>query len=112
MMPADIFNLRDALKGAKSLQDWVRICHDYEIKQGFTALKRPVGVVLMLMVCEISEAMEAWRKNDSDNYEEEIADLLIRTFGHIGEMGFDIEAALRDKMEHNLHRSECHGKRA
>jgi NTP pyrophosphatase (non-canonical NTP hydrolase) len=104
--------LRVSLAKAKTLEDWVRLCREYEIVQGFAQLKRPPGVVLMLIVCELAEAMEAWRKNDGDNYAEELTDTLIRLFGHIGECGFDISEELRKKMLYNLLRPSRHGRRA
>lgn len=80
---------------------------------------------LMLMVSEISEAMEYARqpnfvpeievlytgeKNDKpDGLWVELADCMIRIFDLAGAYGIDMETVLEKKMEYNRHRPFRHG---
>lgn len=68
---------------------------------------------LMLVVSELSEAMEAHRKNLMDHklperhgVEVELADALIRIYDLGGALGFDLGAAMADKIKYNAHRPD------
>jgi len=65
---------------------------------------------LMLVVTELSEAMEAYRTNDTENFNEEIADTFIRLLDICGSIGIDIEDEVKKKMETNKERPYRHGK--
>ena len=65
---------------------------------------------LMLIVTELGEAVEALRKNDKDNFEEELADTCIRIFDLCGSLGIDLEKAITEKMVRNEKRPYKHGK--
>jgi NTP pyrophosphatase (non-canonical NTP hydrolase) len=65
---------------------------------------------LMLVVTELSEAMEALRHEDKENFREEIADTFIRLSDICGSVGIDIEDEINKKMEVNKHRPHKHGK--
>ena len=69
--------------------------------------------MLMLMVSEISEAMEGERKDLMDDHlpdrrmpEVEMADLLIRMLDYCGAHGYDLEGATVEKLYYNLHRPD------
>lgn len=71
-------------------------------------LHRNVGEMLMLMVSELSEAMEGHRKNLMDDHlpdrkmiEVEMADSIIRHLDFCAGMGLDIGGALVDKLCYN-----------
>jgi len=66
---------------------------------------------LMLIVGEVSEAMEGLRKGDKDNFKEELADIVIRTADLAGGLGIDLEAEIIKKMEKNKKRPYKHGKK-
>lgn len=66
---------------------------------------------LMLMVTELSEAAEAVRRGDIDNFTEEMADTMIRIFDTCGTMNIDIKAAVLKKMKINKQRPYMHGKK-
>lgn len=66
---------------------------------------------LMLVVTELAEAAEAVRKNDPDNFVEEIADTFIRLMDITGTMKIDIEKAIARKMEINAGRPFRHNKK-
>jgi len=67
----------------------------------------------MLMVSEISEAMEGERKSLQDDKlphrrmaEVELADALIRIFDYAGGFGYDLGGALVEKCLYNLQRAD------
>lgn len=65
--------------------------------------------ILALIHSEVSEALEAFRHDDKANFEEELADTLIRVLDCAGGLGLDIDAAVRAKMEKNKGRGHRHG---
>lgn len=76
-----------------------------------TRLNRNKGELLMLIVSEISEAMEGERKGLMDDKlphrlmaEVELADALIRVFDYAGAFGYDLEAAYQEKRAYNASR--------
>lgn len=73
---------------------------------------------MMMIVSEVSEAMEALRKDmDPDQISDEFADILIRTldlYAGIAEAGYvtkSLDYAVKQKMERNTHRPKKHGVR-
>jgi NTP pyrophosphatase (non-canonical NTP hydrolase) len=73
---------------------------------------------MMMIVSEVSEAMEALRKDmDPDQISDEFADILIRTldlYAGIAKAGYvtkSLDYAVKEKMERNTHRPKKHGVR-
>ena len=64
----------------------------------------------MLIVTELAEGMEAYRKQDDDNFREEIADTFIRLLDLCGGLGIDIEEEIAKKSEGNKGRPYKPGK--
>lgn len=73
---------------------------------------RETGTLLALIHSEVSEALEADRKGDQENFAEELADVCIRIFDLCGSKGIDLENAIVDKMNRNKGRSYKHGNKA
>jgi NTP pyrophosphatase (non-canonical NTP hydrolase) len=76
-------------------------------------LKRNKGEMLMLMVSEISEAMEGERKGLMDTHlphrpmaEVELADLFIRALDYAGAYRFDLDGAIAEKRAYNATRAD------
>lgn len=87
-----------------------KLCHKIARQKGFWDDKRNVGEMLMLVVTELSEAMEAYRKQDKSNFNEEIADTFIRLFDLCGGLKIDILKEIEKKMLKNRKRPYKHGK--
>ena len=114
--------------------------HERAKQKGFWDDKREIGTLLMLVVSELSEALEADRKNKhadlykferrqltslltqphwfinefsaeiKDTFEDEIADTFIRLFDLVGFLGIDIDKHIELKMKFNATREHKHGK--
>ncbi len=94
----------------KTLNGMARLCHRIAVQKGFWDKKRNIGEALMLIVTELSEAMEAYRIQDRENFKEEIADAFIRLFDLCGGLRIDIEKEIAKKSAKNKHRPYKHGK--
>jgi len=101
-----------------TITEWQREAHRIAVEHGWWEDgDRPIGDVLMLIVTEVAEAMEAHRRGNPGSrsipgfsaIEEELADVLIRTFDFAERMGFDLDGAVRAKMDHNESRPYRHG---
>lgn len=68
-----------------------------------------VPAILGLIHSEVSEALEAFRVGDKDNFIEELADVVIRVIDCTGGLGMDIDSAIRAKLEKNKTRTYRHG---
>ena len=68
-----------------------------------------VPAVLALVHSEVSEALEAFRKDDRENFREELADVIIRVLDCATGLGLDMGEAVRLKMAANRKRSYRHG---
>lgn len=79
-------------------------------KKGFKTDWDNMPEKLMLVVTELSEAMEAYRHEDKQNFAEEIADTFIRLADICGSIDLDIESEIWKKMEVNKKRPYKHGK--
>ena len=84
----------------------------HDVKTG-ERLNRNKGELLMLIVSEISEAMEGERKNLMDDKlphrkmaEVELADALIRIFDYAGAFGYDLDGAVAEKQAFNDSRAD------
>lgn len=99
-----------------------RLCyqvHSDNARKGFweEGQEKNKGEVLALIHSEISEALEALRKDKNDSHlrhrkgvEVELADAVIRIFDMCGAYGYDLGGALFEKLEFNKSRPHKHGK--
>jgi NTP pyrophosphatase (non-canonical NTP hydrolase) len=105
---------------AEGVDALVALCHGKAIEGGWwTDLAtgerkdRNKGELLMLIVSEISEAMEAARKNLNDDklvhrngVEVELADAVIRICDFAGAYGYDLSGAILEKIDYNSKRAD------
>lgn len=96
-----------------NLNDYAKLCHAdnqtwwHDPATG-EKLTRNKGELLMLIVSEVSEAMEGERKSLMDDKlphrkmaEVELADALIRIFDYAGAYGYDLQGAFEEKKAYN-----------
>ena len=81
-------------------------------KQGWKQTNRKISIpeALLLIVTECSEAMDAWRDKDFENFSEELADIQIRLLDLAGHLGVDLESEVKKKMVKNFNRPHKHGR--
>lgn len=103
---------------AKALNSACYVCHRrneqwWRDPRTGQRLERNKGELLMLMVSEISEAMEGERKDLMDDHlphrkmaEVELADTLIRIFDYAGAYGYDLGGAYLEKLAYNAQRAD------
>lgn len=77
--------------------------------KGWHEVEREMGTVLALIHSEVSEALEADRKGDKENFAEELADIVIRVFDLCGSMNIDLGTEIENKMAKNEKRDYKHG---
>lgn len=73
------------------------------------AVSHKIPAVLALIHSEVSEALEAFRVNDLENFKEELADVLIRVLDCAGGLTHDFDAVVQAKIEKNRTRGFRHG---
>ncbi len=114
---------KDLLSVRASVADLVDVCHSaakdagwwHDLHTGEAIIKRPhvVGEKLMLVVSEVSEAMEGHRKGLADDklphrpmVEVELADAVIRIADLAGALGLDLGGAIAEKLAYNRERPD------
>ncbi|MDC6267739.1 MazG nucleotide pyrophosphohydrolase domain-containing protein [Lysinibacillus fusiformis] len=83
--------------------------HKTAIQKGWYDEQRETGTILALVHSEVSEALEADRKGESQKFQEELADVCIRVFDLAGSKGIDLESIIMAKMAYNKTRPYKHG---
>lgn len=68
-----------------------------------------IPAMLMLITSEAAEALEGFRHGDRENFNEEMADILIRVLDLAGGLGIDMDVEVRLKLEKNRGRGFRHG---
>jgi NTP pyrophosphatase (non-canonical NTP hydrolase) len=91
--------------GVFSTSDWPRKHHE-------TTRIHSLCTHMALVHTEVSEATEAIRHFDRANFDEELADIVIRVASIAYGLGTDLDAAIRAKMEVNKGRGHKHGGKA
>ncbi|RHW55447.1 MazG nucleotide pyrophosphohydrolase domain-containing protein [Clostridium botulinum] len=73
-------------------------------------INNAIGNRLMLITDEVSEAHEALRKKDYDNFKEELADIVIRVASLAGGLKIDLDKEIQKKILKNRKRPYKHNK--
>lgn len=121
-----------------TIDQLIKRAHETAKSKGFHDDPQPFAVYLALIHSEVSEALEADRKNERFNpntcdleilaersdadfkekfekkvkntVEDELADIVIRVFDLAGLMGVDLESHIKAKLRYNATRGHKHGK--
>jgi len=112
-----------------TIYNLVEKAYSNALEKGFHDKEQSVGEMLMLIVSELGEALEAHRidkraklsvsttfqQDDfemfvKDSFEDELADVVIRVADLCGHMGIDLQRHIELKMEFNKSRERLHGK--
>ena len=100
------------VKRLVSIADLTRDIHANAKAHGWWDELRGVPELLCLVHSEVSEALEAYRNHDKENFAEELADVVIRIFDMAEGLGVDIQAEVLKKHDINKQRSFRHGGKA
>jgi NTP pyrophosphatase (non-canonical NTP hydrolase) len=92
-----------------SLKEYAVECHAIANSKGWWDEDRSIPELLCLIHSEVSEALEGYRNNNLRNFEEEIADVLIRVFDMAEHLHIDLDKVVTMKMEINRNREYRHG---
>lgn len=68
-----------------------------------------IPAILALITSETSEALEAFRVGDRENFAEECADQIIRVLDLVAGLDIDIDLEISKKLQKNRERSFRHG---
>ena len=97
-----------------SINDWAEEVHRLASEKGFwddaSDDPRFAASLLALIHTEVSEAVEALRRNNRENFGEELADVIIRTLDLAAGCDIDIEQAMLEKHAINKTRERKHGR--
>ena len=83
--------------------------HRNAVDHGWWEGVRPIPELLCLVHSEVSEALEAYRKGDTKNFAEELADIVIRVMDMAQGFDIDLEREIIRKHEINKSREYRHG---
>jgi NTP pyrophosphatase (non-canonical NTP hydrolase) len=94
----------------KSIDEFCIEAFETAKSKGWHDQPRSFGEFISLVHAEVSEALEADRRNEGkERVAEELADVLIRIFDGAIEFDLDVETAILTKMAYNRTRSYKHG---
>ena len=111
-MMNDIEKLADEIHKINEANGWkVLTPNDWPAPGEMESVWRIAGV-LALIHSEVSEALEALRHYDKENFAEEMADIMIRLLDSSYGLGIDLTHEVRKKMEQNRQREYRHGGKA
>lgn len=92
------------------LDDLAAKIADWRERKGFRTDRGNIPEKIALCHSELSEALEANRDDNWDNFTEELADTMIRIFDICGSLRLPLAQALARKMEVNEQRPHKHGR--
>jgi NTP pyrophosphatase (non-canonical NTP hydrolase) len=95
----------------RSIKEWQTAITKNAEEHGFAWEKSDVDSMLLRLHSEVSEASEAARDEDWENFAEELADVFIRLANVAEVMGVDLETEVEKKHKTNIKRPPLHGRK-
>ena len=83
--------------------------HQHALDKGFHDKPRSFAEDMVLIHCEVSEAVEAYRDEDDEGMREELADVVIRAMDTAGKHNINLAEEIIKKMDKNDRREYRHG---
>lgn len=105
----DILNLLKDPSVVEGLERLEKAVREVNYQNGWFDEDRDFSADVALLHSEVSEAFEAYRKNDWDNLAEELADVFIRLLDTVGRYNVDLAAETIKKIKANAGRGYRHG---
>jgi NTP pyrophosphatase (non-canonical NTP hydrolase) len=95
------------------LEDFIDECAEFSRTHGFDYTWEDAPRALMLIVTELAEAMEAWRDDNREEFEVELADVFIRLMHMVSQLDLKdtFLVTVRKKMDYNHKRPYRHGRK-
>lgn len=94
---------------SSTLGELQRATREVNEANGWFDRDRPLSADIALLHSEVSEAYEAVRKADADNFAEELADVLIRLLDTAERADVDLGEEVGRKLTRNTQRGYRHG---
>ena len=92
-----------------TINEMIKAIHLNAVKHGWWEKQRPIPELLCLIHSEVSEALEAYRNKDDENFNEELADIVIRVLDMAGGFNIDLQKEIIKKHNININREYKHG---
>jgi len=93
------------------LKDWQSIVTKWAVFKGFNWTKEDVDTMLIRLHSEVSEASEAIRDKNFEEFAEELADIFIRLVNLCEVFDIDLEEEVIKKHNKNVGRPYLHGRK-
>lgn len=86
-------------------------CHDVAVSKGFYGENhsKPITDMLLLIHSEVSEACDAYRNYNDEEFKKELADIAIRLFDLASYLKIDLGSEILNKFDYNKTRPYMHG---
>lgn len=93
-----------------NLKNWQYVITQVAEAHGFSWKPEEIDTVLLRIHSEVSEAAEAVRDQNWEEFAEELADIFIRLANCAEVMGIDLDDEVAKKHEYNKKRPYLHGR--
>ncbi|GAF87780.1 unnamed protein product [marine sediment metagenome] len=96
---------------SRSIKEWQSLVTDWAVTKGFSWTREDVDTMLLRIHSEVSEASEAVRDKNVEEFAEELADIFIRLVNLCEVWKIDLEEEVIKKHNKNVDRPHLHGRK-
>lgn len=93
------------------IKELIEQSHSLALEKGWWDSDRPIRETILMIIVELSEAVQKDRSDDTEGFNEEIADVFIRLADLCGWLNIDIEDEINKKHQINKTRPMLHNKK-